>query len=330
MKRSFSNSRRLPQIFLTQLAAVIFTGVISASLFWRLEKSSRGVQERLGFFSVAMSTMFYICVNALPVFVDERYIFYRETSHNAYRHSSYVISRAIAGFPSLIVYSLVFSGLTYFPVGLDGGFHGFLYYTVCTLAAFWSGSGFANFLSGILSELVSGFAVVIATLRFFLLFCGFYINRDRIPHYWLWFHYISLMKYPYQGAMQNEFGDSSSCYSRGVQLFDNTIIEQQPYQLKAGLLPNISRILQTTITTDTCMVTGPDVLEQNAVTDLGKWDEIWVQIAWGFLFRFLFYVALTVGGKNKRHWSTARQRALNYSSVHVLGFLQTKLICVFF
>jgi ABC-type multidrug transport system permease subunit len=301
MKRSFANSRRLPQVFLSQLGAIIITGVISATLFWKLDKSSTGVHERLGFFTVATSTMFYICVNALPVFVDERYIFYRETSHNAYRHSSYVISRAIAGFPALVVYSVVFAGLTYFPIGLDGGLHGFLYYTICILATFWSGSGFANFLSGILSELISGYAVVMATLRFFLTFAGFYINRDRIPDYWLWFHYISLMKYPYQGAMQNEFGDNSTCYSQGVQLFDNTVIEQYPDHVKAALLPNISMILQTNITTDTCMMTGPDILEQNAVTDLSKWDEIWVLIAWGFLFRFLFYIALTVRGKNKRH-----------------------------
>jgi ABC-type multidrug transport system permease subunit len=300
MKRSFLNSRRLPWIFLTQLVVVIITAGLYASLFWKLEKSSAGVKERLGFFSAAMVTLFYICVIVLPAFLEERYIFYRETSHNAYRRSSFVISRAISGFPSLVLYSVVFAGITYFPVGLDGGLHGFLYYTICTLAAFWSFSGFANFLSGILSELVSGFTVVINSITIFLIFCGFYRNRDRIPNYWLWFHYISLMKYPYQGVMQNEFSHNSTCYSRGVQLFDDTVIEQYPYQVKAALLPNISMILQTNITTDTCMITGPNILEQNAITDLSKWEEIWVQIAWGILFRFLFYIALTVGGKNKR------------------------------
>jgi ABC-type multidrug transport system permease subunit len=301
MERSFINSRRLPQIFLIQLVIIISTGVLYASLFWKLEKSSMGVNERLGFFSLAMTTMFYICVNALPVFLEERYILYRETSHNAYRLSSYVISRAIADFPALVMYSLVFAGITYFPVGLDGGLHGFLYYTICTLAAFWCGSGFATFLSSILSEYVSGFSVVMAAIRFFGLFCGFYRNRDRIPDYWLWFHYISLVKYPYQGVMQNEFGNNSTCYSQGVQLFDNTVIEEQPYYVKAALLPNISMILQTNITTETCMLTGPDVLKQNAITDLSKWDEIWVQIAWGFFFRFLFYIALSVRSRNKRH-----------------------------
>jgi ABC-type multidrug transport system permease subunit len=301
MKRSFVNSRRLPQIFLAQLFIVIISSVVYTSLFWNLDKSSTGVNERLGFFSLALSTMFYICVIVLPAFLEERYIFYRETSHNAYRCSSFVISRVIADFPALIVYSVVFAGITYFPVGLDGDLHRFLYYTIITLTAFWSFSGFANLLSGILTELVSGFTVVLQAISFFVLFSGFYCNRDRIPVYWLWFHYISLMKYPYQGFMQNEFSDNSTCYSRGVQLFDNTIIEQYPYEVKASLLPNISTILHMNITTDTCMMAGPDILQQNAVTDLSKWDEIWVQIAWGFLFRFLFYIALTVGGKSKRH-----------------------------
>jgi ABC-type multidrug transport system permease subunit len=301
MKRSFTYSRRLPQTFLTQLVMIIITGVVFATLFLKLDKSPIGVNERLGFFLVAMSTIFFISVIALPAFLEERYIFYRETSHNAYRHSSFVISRAIAGFPALVVYSVVFAGITYFPIGLEGGLHGFLYYTICTLATFWSGSGFANFLSGIISEFVSGFAIMIQALTSFLIFCGFYRNRNRIPDYWLWYHYFSLIKYPYQGVTQNEFGDNSTCYSRGVQLFDDTIIEQYPYQVKAALLPNISMILQTNITTDTCMMTGPNILEQNVITDLSKWDEIWVQIAWGFLYRFLFYIALRMGGKNKRH-----------------------------
>ncbi|KAG2323179.1 hypothetical protein Bca52824_016392 [Brassica carinata] len=94
-ERSILNSRRQPELFGTRLATVLVTGFILATVFWRLDNSPKGVQERLGFFAFAMSTMFYTCADALPVFLQERYIFMRETAYNAYRRSSYVLSHAV-------------------------------------------------------------------------------------------------------------------------------------------------------------------------------------------------------------------------------------------
>ncbi|KAL1819299.1 hypothetical protein ACET3Z_014168 [Daucus carota] len=87
-KRSFTNSRRMPELFGIRLGAVMVTGFILATMFWNLDNSPKGVQERLGFFAFAMSTTFYTCADALPVFLQERYIFMRETAYNAYRRSS--------------------------------------------------------------------------------------------------------------------------------------------------------------------------------------------------------------------------------------------------
>lgn len=72
-KRSFLNSRRMPELFGVRLSAVMVTGFILATMFWRLDNSPKGVQERLGFFAFAMSTTFYTCADALPVFLQERY-----------------------------------------------------------------------------------------------------------------------------------------------------------------------------------------------------------------------------------------------------------------
>ncbi|KAJ4744866.1 ABC transporter G family member 2 [Rhynchospora pubera] len=299
-RRSSVNTLRTPQLFLTQLGAVVLTGFIMGTLFWRLDGSPKGVVERVAFFTVAVSTMFYICAESLPTFLEERYIFIRETAHNMYRQSSYVISRTISSFPPLIVLSLTFALITFFAVGLAGGFPGLLFFMATILASFWAGSGFALFLSSILSHIVLGYAVVVAFLRFFVIFSGFFINRDRIPHYWIWFHYLSLVKYPYEAAMQNEFSDPNKCFVRGVQMFDNTPVEPYPYQTKVNLLTNISRSLRMNLTSTTCITTGPALLKRDAVTDLSKWNCLWTLVAWGFFFRFIFYIFLLAGSKNKR------------------------------
>ncbi len=70
---------------------------------------------------MAMSTTFYVCADALPVFVQERHIYLRETAHNAYRRLSYVVANTAVAFPPLVSLSLAFAATTFFAVGLSGG-----------------------------------------------------------------------------------------------------------------------------------------------------------------------------------------------------------------
>jgi ABC-type multidrug transport system ATPase subunit/ABC-type multidrug transport system permease subunit len=299
-KRSVKNSRRTPELFGIRLAAVMVTGIILATVFWRLDNSPKGVQERLGFFAFAMSTTYYSCADALPVFLQQRYIFIRETAYNAYRRSSYVLSHALVSFPPLVLLSVAFACTTFWAVGLDGGLSGFLFYLLTILASFWAGNSFVTFLSGVVPHVMLGYTIVVAILAYFLLFSGFFINRDRIPSYWLWFHYISLVKYPFEAVLQNEFSDSSKCFVKGVQIFDNSPLGAVPTALKLKLLDNISGTLGVKITGSTCLTTGTDILQQQGITDLSKWNCLWITMAWGFFFRILFYFCLMLGSKNKR------------------------------
>ncbi|KAL0303684.1 UNVERIFIED_CONTAM: ABC transporter G family member 1 [Sesamum radiatum] len=296
-KRSFTNSRRMPELFGVRLGAVMVTGFILATMFWRLDNSPKGIQERLGFFAFAMSTTFYTCADALPVFLQERYIFMRETAYNAYRRSSYVLSHSLVSLPSLLFLSLAFAATTFWAVGLDGSF---FFYFLIIFASFWAGSSFVTFLSGVVPHVMLGYTIVVAILAYFLLFSGFFINRDRIPPYWIWFHYISLVKYPYEAVLQNEFEDPVKCFVRGVQIFDNTPLGAVPNALKVKLLDSLSNSLGMKITSTTCVTTGADILQQQGITDLSKWSCLWVTVAWGFLFRILFYLSLLAGSKNKR------------------------------
>ncbi|KAL5218317.1 hypothetical protein ABZP36_019001 [Zizania latifolia] len=300
-RRAFTNTRRTPELFLFRLATVVVTAFILATVFWRLDNTPKGVNERFGFFAIAMSTMFYASADALPVFLAERYIYLRETAHNAYRRSSYTLSNAIVAFPPLVVLSLAFTVISFFAVGLAGGVGGFLFFVLIVLASFWAGGGFVTFLSGVIPDVIVGYTVVVAVLAYFLLFSGFFVTRDRIPSYWVWFHYLSLIKYPYEAVMQNEFGaDPAKCFVRGVQMFDGTPMGRLPEATKVNVLNAMSKSMRVDFNSSSCITTGPDILRMQAVTDIGKWSCLWVTVAWGFLFRALFYITLVLGSRNKR------------------------------
>ncbi|XP_009796484.1 ABC transporter G family member 1-like [Nicotiana tabacum] len=299
-KRSFTNSWRVPELFGIRLGAIVVTGFILATMFWQLDNSPKGVQERLGFFAFAMSTTFYTCADALPVFLQERYIFMRETAYNAYRRSSYCLSHALVSLPALIFLSFAFAAITFWAVGLDGGFSGFMFYFGIILASFWAGNSFVTFLSGVVPSVMLGYTIVVAILAYFLLFSGFFMNRDRIPPYWIWFHYLSLVKYPYEAVLQNEFDDPTKCFVKGIQMFDNSPLGSVPIELKEKLLSTMSNTLNVKITGSTCVTTGADILVQQGITELSMWGCLWITIAWGFFFRVLFYFSLLLGSKNKR------------------------------
>lgn len=299
-KRSILNSLRAPELFGVRLGAVILTGIILATIFTKLDDSPRGIQERVGFFAFAMSTTFYTCAEAIPVFLVQRYIFMRETAYNAYRRSSYVLAHSLLAIPSILILSSTFAAITFFAVGLDGGFSGFLFFFMFMVASFWAGSSFVTFLSGVIYNEMMGYTIVVAILAYFVLFSGFFISRDRIPPYWLWFHYLSLVKYPYQGVLQNEFDDPTKCFVRGIQVFDGSPLKVVPDSLKLKLLQSISKTLHMNITSSTCLTTGVDILKQTGTADINKWNSLWVTIAWGFFYRVLFYFALLIGSKNKR------------------------------
>ncbi|KAI6698161.1 hypothetical protein NL676_018280 [Syzygium grande] len=299
-KRTLTNSRRMPELFGIRFGAVMVTGIILATIFRHLDNSPKGVQERLGFFAFAMSTTFYTCAEAIPVFLQERYIFMRETAYNAYRRSSYVLAHSIISVPSLVILSLAFAAITFWPVGLAGGFSGFMFFFYAMVASFWAGSSFVTFLSGVVSHVMLGFTIVVAILAYFLLFSGFFISRDRIPPYWIWFHYLSLVKYPYEAVLQNEFDHPAKCFVHGVQMFDNTPLAAVPEALKLRLLTNMGDTLGMNLTGSTCVTTGVDILQSQGITDISKWNCLWITIAWGFFFRILFYFTLLLGSKNKR------------------------------
>ncbi|KAL4323253.1 hypothetical protein GQ457_11G007620 [Hibiscus cannabinus] len=299
-KRLLTNSRRMPAKFAVRLGTITVTGIVLATMFWQLDDSPAGVQERLGCISISIATIFFNCITEVPTFIQERYIFMRETAYNAYRRSSYVLARSITHIPLLFNLALTLSLITFWAVGLAGGVPGFLFFFVTILAAFWAGSSFAAFISGLIPDVFLAFVSGIAIVSYFLFLCGFLVARDRLPKYWLWFHYISLVKYPYEAILQNEFLDPTECYVTGVQLFDQTALGALPAPVKSELVARMGRVLGRNITSSTCLTTGKDILKQQGITELSKWNCVWVTVAWGFFFRILFYLTLLFGSKNKR------------------------------
>ncbi|RZC52749.1 hypothetical protein C5167_021181 [Papaver somniferum] len=200
VKRWLTNSKRMPKLFLLRIGGVMFVGSILASVFWQLDKTEGGVQERIGFFIFIVTTIFVGCTDVLAIFLQDS----------------------------------------------------FLFYFLAIFASFWAGNSLVSFVSGLVSHVMLGYIVIMPAIGAFLLFSGFFIQRNRIPPYWIWFHYMSVVKYPIQAVFLNEFDNPNLCLLEGVD--------------------------------KSCLVNGLNIVTKLNATDFGKWSCLWITVALGVFF----------------------------------------------
>uniref|UniRef100_A0A162B783 ABC transporter domain-containing protein n=1 Tax=Daucus carota subsp. sativus TaxID=79200 RepID=A0A162B783_DAUCS len=111
----------------------------------------------------------------------------------------------------------------------------------------------------------------------------------QIPMVWKWLHYISAITYPFEALLINEF-KNDKCYNG------------DPADLSPGPLGevNISKAHSVYGVFQNCTLIGEDVLFSMGITKENIWYDIGILLAWGVLYRLLFYVVLRFYSKNVR------------------------------
>ncbi|KAM0062878.1 putative ABC-type D-allose transporter [Helianthus debilis subsp. tardiflorus] len=267
MRRNFINIKRTPELFLSRLMVLTIMGFMMATMFKNPERTMQGITNRLSFFIFTVCLFFFSSNDAVPAFIQERFIFVRETSHNAYRASSYTIAGRglITYLPFLLLQAAVYAGLTWFALKLEGSF---VYFLIVLYVSLLSTNSFVVFVSSVVPNFILGYAAVIAFTALFFLFCGYFLSNDDIPKYWRWMNKISTMTYPYEGLLINE-------YQRD-DVFGQTL---------AGT-----------------NVTGIDILRSLQIYHESdkKWLMVYIMLGWAVIYRILFYVVLRFASKNQR------------------------------
>ncbi|CAI5468143.1 unnamed protein product [Closterium sp. Yama58-4] len=170
------------------------------------------VAERLAFFSFSISVLFFCCLDAVPVFIEERNIYIRETTRNAYHPSTYLVATTLVYFLLHVTLALLFALEVWWAINLTGGAAGFFFMVLTYFLILFAASSFAVAISVAVNHVVLAYALGLGFMAYFALFSGFYIPKFNIPNCWIWLHYLSPMKYAYEALIQSEFTRSGPCY----------------------------------------------------------------------------------------------------------------------
>ncbi|XP_058069509.1 ABC transporter G family member STR2-like [Magnolia sinica] len=265
IRRNFINIRRTPELFLSRQMVLTVMGIMMATMFINPKENMQGITNRISFFIFTVCLFFFSSNDAVPAFIQERFIFIRETSHNAYRASSYTISGLITNLPFLAIQAATYAAIVWKALGLSGSF---LYFWLALYASLLSTNSFVVFISSIVPNYILGYAAVIAFTALFFLFCGYFLNSHDIPGWWKWMNTVSTMKYPYEGLLMNQYRNN------------NTFA----FNLNGERVNGTSILTKMAIRTE----------------KMEKWNMILYLLGWAVLYRILFYLVLRFASKNQR------------------------------
>ncbi|XP_051152163.1 ABC transporter G family member 10 [Andrographis paniculata] len=262
--RFCKNIFRTKELFATKAIQSILVGSILGTVYIKLNDNHGQValQTRLGFFAFTLSFLLSSTTEGLPIFLQERRIFNRETSSGSYRVTSYVTANTLVFLPFLLLISLLYSTPAYWLVGLRRDTDGFLYFVLVVWLVVLTSNSFTAFCSALVPNFIMGTSIIAGLMGSFFLFSGYFIARADIPIYWLFMHYVSLFKYPFESLIVNEYGGKGR----------DKCLEK----LRNG----------------ECVVYGEDYLRQQGLKETLKWTNLGVMLGFILGYRFLCFCIL--------------------------------------
>lgn len=257
--RFSKNIFRTKELFACRTIQMLVSGLVLGSIFCHLKDDLVGAQERVGLFAFILTFLLSCTTEALPIFLQEREILMKETSCGSYRVSSYAIANGLVYLPFLLILAVLFTVPLYWLVGLNSTFAAFLHFLLLIWLILYTANSVVVCFSALVPNFIVGNSVISGVMGSFFLFSGYFISKQEIPNYWIFMHYVSLFKYPFEGFLINEFSNSGKCL-----------------QYMFG----------------TCEVTGEDVLREVGYGEESKWRNVLVMVCYILVYRFISYVIL--------------------------------------
>ncbi|KAI3457385.1 hypothetical protein Pfo_014048 [Paulownia fortunei] len=262
-ERFSKNIFRTKELFATRVLQAVLVGSILGTVYMNVsdDHGKVSLQTRLGFFAFSLSFLLSSTTEGLPIFLQERRIFMRETLRGAYRVSSYVIANTVVFFPFLLLVGLLYSTPAYWLVGLRRDIDGFLYFALVVWMVVLMSNSFTACCSALVPNFIMGTSVIAGLMGSFFLFSGYFIAQDNIPNYWIFMHYLSLFKYPFESLMINEYGGKGG----------------------SKCLENIG---------GQCVLLGHEYLRQQGLKQSQRWSNLAVMLGFIFGYRVLCFFIL--------------------------------------
>ena len=196
---------RNPTLLFLHVALALCTGVITGAIFYNLDFTSVGVQNRMGGTFFALSFLAFTSLTTVDLLMNERTVVLREVRSHFYRPSSYLISKiALDGMLLRVIPAILYWLPFYYMAGFQYGSDYAASY-LFILIAFNCAVGAMSMCVTIGCNTAGQASFIMNFLLLFsLAFTGFLVNVNSIPAVLRWIHYLSVFFYAFEAMLSTE------------------------------------------------------------------------------------------------------------------------------
>ncbi|KAI8475486.1 MAG: hypothetical protein J3K34DRAFT_483207 [Monoraphidium minutum] len=208
--RAFTNMRREPRLLMLHLLVALGLGLLVGAVFFKLDSSQIGVQNRLGAMFFALALFGWTSVSVVDGLVLERELVEREVAGHYYGGATYLASSLVLdGLLLHTLPALLFSGLVYPMVGLLPEasrvvtFMFVLATYTCTVGALTTA------LTALCRTSSATTLAMNIILLMWVLVGGYLVNPNSIPPWLRWVRSLSPMSFALEVLAANEMADQT-------------------------------------------------------------------------------------------------------------------------
>jgi ATP-binding cassette subfamily G (WHITE) protein 2 len=214
--RAARNTLRNPFPFLlhgvTAMVAAVALGLVFRDIHSKDEETA-GTQDRFGIMFFLVLYLSLLALTSLPLWREDQLLFVAERGSGIYTTSPYVLASMLFDvLPYRLLPPLAFALISYPLIGLnDGQGHQMRFFEIlvaCNLAT----SGICMLIGVLTASNASANAAGSLAMLTSLLFCGFLLNKTRIPPAFTWVLAWAPGNYAYEALVLNEFDGLTELY----------------------------------------------------------------------------------------------------------------------
>ncbi|MBN3307184.1 ABCG2 protein, partial [Amia calva] len=228
--RTVRNILRNPQTSYAQLALNIFFGILVGLIYYQIPNTiPEALQNRIGAFFFLVINMIFGNLSAVELFINERVLFIHENASGYYRTSVYFLSKVFADLiPNRIVPVFLFSGVSYFMMGLKNSTDAFFLYCLTMSLVSLAAVSLAFLVSASVGSFAVANVLIALPYVFMMVFGGFLVNLNSMLDWLSWLKWVSIFRYGLNALTINEM--------KGSRFTNNfTVVTGEMYMTEQGI-----------------------------------------------------------------------------------------------
>eukprot|EP01080_Neovahlkampfia_damariscottae_P006471 gene6471-10477_t len=265
--RAMINNLRDKMLTVARLFQVVSMGLVVGLLYLQIDTNQKSIQDRVGaiYFMMLNQTMGSL-FGAVSIFQKEKEVYLRERSSKTYRVTTYYLARTFAEIPLQTLWVTIFVCIAYWMVGLNPDPVRFLVFLLIINILSLTAQAFGTVIGTFVPSAQVGNVIAPVIITVFMIFGGFYINKESIGWWFIWLYYSSIFKYAFEALVINQFtGMTFTCL---------------PSELVTAA-PGVT----------ICPVTdGQQVINSLSMVDGSMWLNVVLLIGMFFMFRIIGYL----------------------------------------